>query len=298
MSKNLNQTYLDSFLNHIKILNSASDHTDDGYKRDILQFLEYLESEDILNMDSNMGFAYLNALYEMDLSSASISRKVSALRSFMKFMQMNYGASENPFLNITIRQSKKRLPEFLMYSELETLIASCDDTDLGKRNRLIIELMYACGLRVSELTNIEIFDIDINNRSLIVLGKGNKERYLFFYESLSPLIKEYIEVYRPILIKDYEHNYLFVSNTGRPLSVRGVQHILKTQGEQAMLRTRLHPHMLRHTFATHLLDNGASLRIVQTLLGHESISTTQVYTHVTMERLKKSYESAMEKIDV
>ena len=296
MLKNSNEVYLNSFLKHIQYTNTASENTHESYQNDVRQFLDYLEGDDLLDLDSMIGFHYLNALYEMELSSASISRKVSCLRSFMKFMQLNYGALQNPFLHISIRQSKKRLPEFLMFSELETLIASCDETALGMRNRVVIELMYACGLRASELCQVRLGDFDLENRSLRVVGKGDKQRHLFFYPSLVELIESYLSTIRPRLLRQENHDYLFVSNLGKPLSVRGLQHLLKVQGEKANLRMRLHPHMLRHTFATHLLDNGASLRVVQTLLGHESISTTQVYTHVSMERLKKSYEKAMEKV--
>ncbi len=298
MSKTSNETYLNNFLKHIAYRNTSSENTDESYKTDITQFLDYLEGEDLLNLDAMIGYQYLNALYELNYASTTVSRKVSALRSFMKFMQMNYGALENPFSDITIRQTKKRLPEFLMFSELETLIHSCDESHLGLRNRCIIELMYACGLRASELVNITLDDIDLENRTLKVIGKGDKERHLFFYQGLVEPLKKYIEHVRPDLLKKSRNDMLFVANSGKPLSVRGLQYILKTQGESANLRTKLHPHILRHTFATHLLDNGASLRVVQSLLGHESISTTQVYTHVSMDRIKKSYEEAMENVKI
>ena len=297
MSERINQAYLDNFLKHIKMTHTASEHTEESYKNDVSQFLEYLEGEDLLKLDQGVGFSYVNALYEMELASSSIARKISALRSFMKFMQLNYGATRNPFSAITVRQSQKRLPNFLMYSELETLITSCDDTDLGLRNRVLIELMYATGLRVSEACNLQIQDMDIENRTLRILGKGNKERILFFYESLQDLLKAYIRESRSRLMDD-AHDCLFVNGKGKPLTSRGVQYILKTQGEKANLRMHLHPHMLRHTFATHLLDNGASLRIVQSLLGHESISTTQIYTHVNMDKLKRVYETAMDNVKV
>lgn len=297
MLEDLNTKYLNNFLKHIRIINSASDNTEVSYRNDVQDFLDYLEGEDVLNLDPMIAFSYLNALYELDLSSSTISRKISALRSFMKFMQTNYGAIENPFLNVSVKAQKKRLPEFLMHSELERLILSCGSDDAGIRNRVLIEMMYACGLRASEVCDIKLQDIHLESRTLRVVGKGSKERQLFFYESFAPILKSYIEKTRPILLKQEKHDFLFVSQRGKALSVRGLQHILKTQGEKAGLRSPLHPHMLRHTFATHLLDNGASLRIVQTLLGHESISTTQIYTHVTMERLKRSYENAMDKIE-
>ncbi|HZJ87139.1 MAG TPA: tyrosine-type recombinase/integrase, partial [Erysipelothrix sp.] len=276
MSKTSNEIYLNNFLKHIAYRNTSSENTDESYKIDISQFLDYLEDEDLLNLDAMIGYQYLNALYELNYASSTVSRKVSALRSFMKFMQMNYGALENPFNDITIRQTRKRLPEFLMFSELEALVDSCDDTHLGLRNRCIIELMYATGVRASELVGVTLDDLDLNSRTLKVVGKGDKERHLFFYEGLVNPLRKYLASVREDLMKNNQHDYLFVANSGKPLSVRGLQYILKTQGETANLRTKLHPHILRHTFATHLLDNGASLRVVQSLLGHESISTTQV----------------------
>lgn len=298
MSKISNEIYLNNFLKHIAYRNTSSENTDESYKIDISQFLDYLEDEDLLNLDAMIGYQYLNALYELNYASSTVSRKVSALRSFMKFMQMNYGALENPFNDITIRQTRKRLPEFLMFSELEALVDSCDETHLGLRNRCIIELMYATGVRASELVGVTLDDLDLNSRTLKVVGKGDKERHLFFYEGLVNPLRKYLASVREDLMKNNQHDYLFVANSGKPLSVRGLQYILKTQGETANLRTKLHPHILRHTFATHLLDNGASLRVVQSLLGHESISTTQVYTHVTMDRIKKSYEEAMKNVKI
>lgn len=297
MSENLYQIYLENFLRHIKITHTASEHTYESYKNDVSQFIDYLEGEDILNLDQNLGYSFMNLLYEMELASSSIARKVSANRSFMRFLQLNYGAMTNPFDQITVRQTEKKLPKFLMFSELQQLIESCDDTDLGYRNRVMIELMYACGLRVSEVCDLKISEINLQDRTLLVLGKGEKERYLFFYESLIPRLNHYIVEIRSKLIKT-EHDYLFVNQRGNQITPRGVQHILKEQGVKANLKMKLHPHMLRHTFATHLLDNGASLRVVQSLLGHESISTTQIYTHVNMDKLKKTYETAMKNVKV
>ena len=153
-------------------------------------------------------------------------------------------------------------------------------------------------MRVSEASGLRMRDINFDDRSILVMGKGSKERYLFYYESLSPLLAQYIETIRPNFLKGSITDYLFLNRSGKPLSDRGIQHIFKVAGERAGLRTHLHPHMLRHSFATHLLDNGANLRVVQMLLGHESISTTQIYTHVSTETLRKSYNDAMNKIDV
>jgi integrase/recombinase XerC len=294
----LNNQYLENFLLQIKISNTDSKYTEINYRRDVTQFIEYLEAEDLLDLDTKIGFSYISALYETGLAQSSVSRKVSSLRSFMRFIQLNYGAKNNPFINIRIKRTSSKLPSFLMFSEVEQLLGSFDQSDLGFRNRVLVELMYACGLRVSEASGLRMRDINFDDRSILVMGKGSKERYLFYYESLSPLLAQYIETIRPNFLKGSTTDYLFLNRSGKPLSDRGIQHIFKVAGERAGLRTHLHPHMLRHSFATHLLDNGANLRVVQMLLGHESISTTQIYTHVSTETLRKSYNDAMNKIDV
>lgn len=295
---NSNSQYLENFLLQIKISNTDSKHTEVNYRYDVTQFLEYLEGEDLLNLDIKVGFSYISALYETGLAQSSVSRKISSLRSFMRFMQLNYGASTNPFINIRIKRTSSKLPNFLMFSEVEQLLLSFDQSDLGIRNRVLVELMYACGLRVSEASGLRLRDINFEDRSILVLGKGSKERYLFYYESLSGLLEHYIKEVRPKFLKETKNDFLFLNRSGKQLSDRGIQHIFKVAGEKAGLRTHLHPHMLRHSFATHLLDNGANLRVVQMLLGHESISTTQIYTHVSTETLKKSYNAAMNKINV
>lgn len=290
--------YLDAFLKHVQITNTSSVYTEVSYRHDITQFLDYLEGEDIMHLDAQIGYQYLNALYEMELASTSIARKISALRSFMKFMQLNYGAQYNPFLEITVSHRRKMLPSFLMFNEIESMLNACDMSLLGRRNQVLIEMMYACGLRLSEVMAVSLNDINLEERSLRVVGKGDKERLLFFYEGFAKRLKMYLESTRVQLMKNEEHHFCFVNQHGKPLSARGIQYIVATLGEVANIRYRVHPHMLRHSFATHLLDNGASLRIVQTLLGHESISTTQIYTHVSMERLKKSYDDAMKHVKV
>ncbi len=287
--------YLDEFLRHIATTSTASEHTEDAYRRDVSQFLDTIGSENILSLKQEDAYNYLNVLYENGLSGASVARKISSLRSFMKFMQMNYGAATNPFVNIKIKRQSRKLPKFLMYEEIEKIILSCDTDDLGIRDALMIELMYACGLRVSELVALRLSDINFEERSLTIIGKGNKQRYLFFYESLLPKFERYLKDTRPNFIKE-DTDVVFLNSRGKALTPRGVQFIFEKIGKKAELRMKLHPHMLRHSFATHLLDNGASLRVVQMLLGHESLSTTQVYTHVSLQRLKESYDYAIEKI--
>lgn len=289
--------YLNEFLRHISATNTASDHTRDAYSRDVTQFLDFLdESDDLLSLDTDVAYNYLNELYNAKLSSTSVARKISTLRSFFKFLQMNYGAQINPFSSVKIKQGSRSLPNYLTVEEMNALLLSCSDDNLGIRNQVLIELMYACGLRLQECTDLKMSDISIRDRKLLIIGKGNKERTLFFYESLAIKLDNYIKVIRPQLLKDKQNDTLFLNTHGNPISRRGVQFVLEKQGKEANLRMHLHPHMLRHSFATHLLDNGANLRIVQTLLGHETLSTTQIYAHVSLSKIKDAYDIAMKNL--
>lgn len=288
--------YLDEFLRHIALTNTSSDHTTDAYHRDVSQFLEFIGSDyDVLNLPQEVAYGFLSELYEGGLSSASVARKVSSLRSFLKFLQLNYGALNNPFTLIKVKSRSRKLPDFLMYDEIEKLLLSCENDGLGVRNQMIIEVMYAAGLRVSEAVDLRISDLDLGARTIRVIGKGNKERILFIYPDLVPKLSRYIDFYRSSFVHDNVEQ-LFVNSSGKPLTPRGIQYILEKQGEKAGLRKKVHPHMLRHSFATHLLDNGASLRVVQELLGHESLSTTQIYTHVSIQKIREAYDAAMKQL--
>ena len=294
--KNSNNHYLDEFIAALGISNTGSENTEEAYYRDIKQFMEFVGPVDLLNLELTYAYDYLNELYSLSLSSSTIARKISALRSFMKFLQLNYGAQNNPFKQVKVKSSTQKLPQFLMVAELEELFLSCDESLIGKRNRLMFELMYACGLRLSELIDIKRQDVRLNERLVLVHGKGSKERLVFFYDSLVPILDDYLLQVRPAMLKDKSHDFLFCNNHGNAISPRGVQYALSKQGEVAGLRQKVHPHMLRHSFATHLLDNGANLRVVQSLLGHESLSTTQIYTHVSKEKLKEIYDDTINHI--
>lgn len=278
---------IEAFLKYINTRNSASLHTLDAYKRDINQFIEYLEGESITDVDKQTVYGFINMLYESNLSDSSVARKISTLRSFYSFLQIQEVVNLNPFKLVKVKTIERKLPDFLMYEEIQKVLACCDDNEL--RDRLIIEIMYACGLRVSELCNLRVKDINLEDRSIKVVGKGNKERLLFFYPGLQKRIQ--------IFIQD-KKDYLFLNKQGKPITPRGIQYLLEKKGIEAGLRMKLHPHMLRHSFATHLLDNGANIRFVQTLLGHESLSTTQIYTHVSSSKLKEAYDKVMDQIEL
>ena len=287
---------LESFLAELSLENTQSEHTEDAYRRDISQFLDYLGEHDFREVNQNSAYEYLTILHQEKLSEATIARKISSLRSFYRFMQKNYGLLHNPFSQIKVSVSRQKLPSFLMYRELELIFAQCDDSPMGQRNRVMMEFMYACGLRVSELVNLKQADIALDERVVLIKGKGSKERLSFFYPSFQVLLADYLKDVLPLLKKGKQHDYIFVNHHGNPISTRGVQMIVAQVGKDAGLKQALHPHMFRHSFATHLLDNGASIRVVQSLLGHESLSTTQIYTHVSQEKIKKIYDETINHI--
>lgn len=294
---NSSNHYLDEFLRNVATTNSASLATHTAYRADVAQFLEYVGSLDVMNLDKRYAYDYLDVLYSQSLSPRTVARKVSAIKSYFKFLQRNYGALHNPFSSIKIKQRGRPLPKFLMHDEIERLLMACADDANGIRNQVMIEIMYACGFRVSELIHLRIKDINFEDRSIRVIGKGNKERVLFFYESLKVKLIIYIDRYRPLLLNGKESEFVLVNHRGETMSDRGVQYIVHQLGLKANLRSKVHPHMLRHSFATHLIDNGASLRMVQLLLGHESLSTTQIYTHVSMQKIREDYDKAIKEME-
>lgn len=294
------ETYLQSFLDYTYQKNSGSKHSVDAYQRDIEAFLKFLNEEGITSLEDVDRFCvnnYVANLHDQKgmyntLKASSISRKLSSLRSYFKYLNEFWGISNNPFLYLKSPKKEKRIPEFLFLDEIEVFLNSFDETDPAKkRDRIMFELMYASGLRLSELINLKISDIDFNSGILNIQGKGNKQRIVPFYDSIGQDVEEYIQKIRPIF-NPKQHEFVFVNQKGGQFTSRGVQYRLNEASKQTNFTMHLHPHMLRHSFATHLLDQGADLRFVQELLGHESLSTTQIYVHVSKERLKRVYEEA------
>lgn len=226
------------------------------------------------------------------ISDSSFSRMLSTLRSFYHYLIRYKGVKVNPTRGLRAPKLNRTIPEFLTFDQMMTLFDSFDLNDpAALRNRAILETMYACGLRVSEVCSLTLAELDLNERILTVTGKGDKQRIVPFYKRLRTLLTRYLRDSRALYLKE-EHGFVFVSQRGAPITPRAVQLILAQAGQDAGLNQPLHPHMLRHSFATHLLDNGVDLRTVQELLGHSSLSTTQIYTHVTVDRLKQSVDAA------
>lgn len=284
------------FAEYLKVERNYSLYTVDNYIYDIQEFEKFLRDEEygtLKDVQPNYVRYYITYLMDKNYSPRSVARKLSSLRSFYKFLYREGAIESNAFLDATSPKLNKTLPKFLYAEEVEELFNSIDtSSDLGKRDYALLELMYGTGTRVSEVCNIRLTDIDYSGRTLKVFGKGNKERYIPLYEGIISAVKDYVAFARGALLSksDQEiNNYLFLNYKGGPLTPRGVRVILDNMCEKASLNLHLSPHMLRHSFATHLLDNGADLRSVQELLGHANLSTTQIYTHVSKEKLKEAY---------
>ncbi|MBS4207634.1 tyrosine recombinase XerC [Bacillus sp. FJAT-50079] len=282
-----------SFVEYLQIERNYSHYTIDFYKKDIEHFSMFMAEQgierysDVEYLDARL---YVTDLYNKKYTRSSAARKISSLRSFYKFLLKEKIIEENPFALVIHPKSGTRLPNFFYEEEMEHLFAACSiPTLLGKRNLALIELLYATGIRVSECTNIQLKDVDFDFSTILVKGKGRKERYIPFGSFAFDALLTYIEEARNNLIQGEDHQYLFVNSRGGPLTARGVRYILTKVIDEASLTGKIHPHMLRHSFATHMLNNGADMRTVQELLGHENLSSTQVYTHVTKEHLRKTY---------
>lgn len=289
---------LNDFLIYLSSEKGYSENTILGYKNDILEFINFLESErmakDIFSIrKARVCQNYISYMSREGLKSTSIHRHISSLSSFYDYLIKEELVSDNFFKEIDTPKTPKRLPKIIREEEIKMLFEICDlDNKLGYRNYCILGCLYGCGLRVSELCNMEIKDIDFNERLIRIHGKGSKDRDVIMYEELADSLKHYISTFRVELLynsKDLNNRNVFLNKNGTKLTRVGVRKILDKLVSDCGEAFHISPHMLRHSFATSLLNNGADIRSVQELLGHESLSTTQIYTHVGMDAMKKSY---------
>ena len=279
---------LKKYLEYLKFNKNYSDNTIINYEEDISEYLDFLKRE-YLKVDtvkySDIRFL-LDYYNKNNLKNISIRRKISSIKGFYKYLGLKKGIIDNPFDYVTLPKKEKKLPQYLNYNEMIEIFDVIDITDfLGLRNRLIMELLYATGVRVSELVNIKLKDIDLNCKSITVIGKGNKMRVVFFND----VAKKYLEKYLNESMEKRKDDYLIINNNGKKITTRGIRLIIDKVIEETSIIKKIHPHTLRHTFATHLLNNGCDLLTVQELLGHSSISTTGIYTHVTTSHIKDVY---------
>jgi integrase/recombinase XerC len=300
---NLDKTTKD-FIKYLKNEKRYPETTILSYERDVDNYYGYikLKNIDYKNISKDEIRDYLKYLDDLKYSKSTISRILSTLRHFYSYLVIHNIVEINQFKLIRNPKKEKKLPNFLQGDELQKIFDTIDiEKPLGLRNRLIVELLYASGIRVSELTDLTLDDIDINNKEIRITGKGNKERIVYFGEYAKKYLELYLEDSRPILLNKNRTNYLLINNKGEALSPRGVQMVIEDIVKEASLKHNISPHALRHTFATDLLNNGADLKSVQELLGHSSLSTTQIYTHITNERLRsiylKTFPRQKEKVD-
>jgi integrase/recombinase XerD len=281
---------VDEYLNYLAIEKGVSLNTLEAYSRDLNRYTGFMEDRgraSVTEITSNDVVAFLGDLRNKGLTPNSVNRTLAALRGFYKYLIREKKIDYNPVAHIELAKVWMRLPDALTRAEMDHLIEQASaDSPLGMRDRSMLELMYATGVRVSELISITMNSINWQVGFVIVIGKGNKERIIPVGQSALAFTSLYINEGRPKLIKRSMTNVLFVNRSGRALTRQGFWKILKKYATKAGLGNKVHPHTFRHSFATHLLEGGADLRSVQVMLGHSDIATTQIYTHVTRERLK------------
>lgn len=290
------QEIFNQYLNYLQVERNASQYTVRNYSADLYEFFQFVRSRGFAahsELDRNAIRDYLSHLTELGICKASIARKLSAIRSYYRYLLREEIISESPAANTSSPKLDKRLPEFLTIDEIKRLIEAPDlTTPLGLRDRAFLELLYASGLRVSELVKLNVEQLNLDTREIRVWGKGSKERMTLMGEPAARAIATYISQGRPQLLSGKGTSSLFLNRYGGRLTVRSVQSLLQEYANMIGIGKRVHPHVLRHTFATHLLDGGADLRVVQELLGHASLSSTQIYTHVSKSQARKVYLTA------
>jgi integrase/recombinase XerC len=264
-----------------------------GSEKGFFQFLRLKKVSSLREVDKHIIRDYLSYLMQQGLVKASIARKLSAIRSFFRYLVREELLSTNPIQETSSPKLDRRLPEFLTIDEIKRLLETPDlTTPQGQRDRALLELLYASGLRVSELVKLNLEQINLETREIRVWGKGSKERMVLMGKPAAEALTAYLNQGRPKLLGKKRTSALLLNRYGERLTERSVQSILEEYANIIGIEKRVHPHMLRHTFATHLLDGGADLRVVQELLGHASLASTQIYTHVSKSQAKKVYLSA------
>ena len=285
----MNNKQIEEFLNYLSFEKKYSENTVESYKRDLNDFDNYFKKEikkinheDIKNYIQNLG---------KNLEAKTISRHISSLKSFYKYLKLTNQIKTSPLANINNPKTQRKLPNILTEDEVNDLLDINLKTDFDFRNKAMLELMYSSGLRVSELINLKVNDIDIQNEVVRIFGKGSKERIIPLDEYATEALNNYINDHRFNLFKHGENNYLFLNNHGNQMTRQGFFKILKKIALEKNIKKDFSPHTLRHSFATHLLKHGADLWSIQELLGHSDISSTQIYTHISNEKLHENYKN-------
>lgn len=285
---------IEDFIVYLRIDKKYSENTIDAYHSDLMRYYKYVnevEHKDFSTIKKKEIKNYLNYLNDSGLDQRTVSRNISSIRSFYKFLLIEKYIKTNPSDLLELPKRKKTLPKVLSMEEIDRLLDIPLSDPYSYRNKAMLELMYATGLRVSELMNLKIHDVDLSMAYVRTVGKGGKERVIPIGNIALEALKTYMDEYRSLLLKGKVTDALFLNNHGVGMTRQGFFKILKKLAKEKDIKTPFSPHTLRHSFATHLLNNGADLRSIQELLGHSDISTTQIYTHISNQRLKENYQN-------
>ena len=293
---NLSKKYLQDFKLYIEVEKNFSKETIRAYHSDVLSFLVWLNDKNIKDVNYNLIREYLLYIKQFNYTKTTTARKIASLRTFYRFLYREQVIENNPAIGVHAPKRGKSLPEFLTEAEMDKVLNKINmDSPAGYRNRTIFELLYATGMRVSELSNLNFEALNLEENEIRVFGKGSKERIVLISERAKKYLNTYLKTVRYLIYKEEQpkaSSPVFINKTGFRLQPQSVRSAIKDVMKQIELQKHVSPHVFRHSFATKLLENGADLRIVQELLGHSSISNTQIYTHVSTERLRQSYDNA------
>ncbi len=288
-----NDICFDSFITYIQIEKRFAKNSIDSYKNDLTIFLRYCEEnkEDMATTDGDFIKEYIEYLYDMEYTESSLSHMITVLKSFYKYLILEGFAKDSPMKEVISPKSRRKLPVFLTPEEVELLLDTPDKTiPQGYRDFAMIEVMYSTGLRVTELITLKTNQLHLEKGYFILMGKGSKERIAPFGSKAKEVIEEYMNNTRKEFYTNDSEDYIFLSRLGTPFTRQGFWKIIKQYTEEAGIKKNISPHKLRHSFATHLLQNGADLRIIQKMLGHSNITTTQIYTHINYLRMAKIFK--------
>lgn len=287
---------LEDFKSYILIEKNFSEHTAKAYCSDVLGFILWIGDDSCEQVNFSKVREYLHFIQKFNYKKNTVARKIASIRTFYKFLYRERKVDTNPAMNLNAPKRSKSLPKFLTPDEIENILNNVKiETPSGYRNRAILELLWATGMRVSELAGLNFGDLNLNNNEIRVFGKGAKERIILVTDRAKSYLERYIDTARPLIPKGYkvpdksENSPVFINNTGFRLQTKTIRNVINDIVEKIELPKKVTPHVFRHSFATHLIENGADLRIVQELLGHASISNTQIYTHVSTQHLKDVY---------
>ena len=287
---------LEDFKSYILIEKNFSEHTAKAYCSDVLGFILWMGDESCESVNFSKVREYLHFIQKFNYKKNTIARKIASIRTFYKFLYRERKVDSNPAMNLTSPKRPKSLPKFLTPDEVEKILNNVKiETPSGYRNRAILELLWATGMRVSELSGLNFGDLNLANNEIRVFGKGAKERIILVTDRAKTYLERYIDTARSLIPRGYrvddptENSPVFINNTGYRLQTKTIRNVINDIVEKIELPKKVTPHVFRHSFATHLIENGADLRVVQELLGHASISNTQIYTHVSTAHLKEVY---------